>query len=238
MPEPPVTSFAPPMAPPMARRSSSATASTTASRRPALASSASASWIASKPCRTTEKGTSPTSPFVWCASQRRMSGSVMGVSGWFCMPLSLNSTPLTKRWPLNSVRPVAGKTGQTTATSAPSRSISASATGPILPSFVESKVEQYLNRICVAPCASSHSQAASDWATASAAGMVRLFSATTPASQLAGAGPGGMPTNCIVAMPPLARVLARSLAPVKSSAMQPRSMGSALGSIVVTGLTV
>ena len=68
-------------------------------------------------------------------------------------PIPTSSLSPTKRWPMKSRRPVAGKTGQTTASSAPSRSSSASATGPILPSGVELKVEQYLNRNCSHPCA-------------------------------------------------------------------------------------
>ena len=105
---------------------------------------------------------------------------------------------------------------------ASSASASASATGPMLPSAVESKVEQYLKKNCVQPCARSQSSAARDWATASAGSMERDFSATTPASTDGSAGPEGTPTYCTVRMPPLASVLARSLEPVKSSPMQPR----------------
>ena len=83
-----------------------------------------------------------------------------------------------------------GKAGQAMVKSAPSSSSSASATGPILPASVESKVEQYLKKICLAPLALSQRQAASDCATASAAGMVRDFSATTMASAC-GASPRG-----------------------------------------------
>ncbi len=42
------------------------------------------------------------------------------------------------------VRPFSGKAGQAIAKSLPSASSSASATGPMLPAAVESKVEQYL----------------------------------------------------------------------------------------------
>jgi hypothetical protein len=97
-----------------------------------------------------------------------------------------------------------------------------------LPAGVESKVEQYLKTNWRQPCARSQSRAASDWATASAGAIERLFSATTPASQRAGAGPFGTPRNCVVVSPrppcPRASVLAMSLAPVKSSAMTPSSM--------------
>ena len=42
------------------------------------------------------------------------------------------------------VRPLAGNAGQAMVNGVPSASISASATGPMLPFGVESKVEQYL----------------------------------------------------------------------------------------------
>src|SRR4051794_17958429 len=93
----------------------------------------------------------------------------------------------------------------------------------MFPSGVESKVEQYLNTNCRQPCARSHSNASSESATASAAGIERLFRATTPASQASGAGFVGTPRNCTVESPPLASVFAMSLAPVKSSAITPRS---------------
>ena len=76
---------------------------------------------------------------------------------------------------------------------APMASASASATGPILPASVESKVEQYLKMVCWQSWACSQARAASDWATASAAGMVRDFSATTPAWAAGSAAVAGMP---------------------------------------------
>ena len=92
----------------------------------------------------------------------------------------------------------------------------------MLPSSVESKVEQYLNRICPAPRADSHSSAASDCRIASAAGIVRDLSATTTAWAAPGPTSGpGTPISCTVAMPWRTSMLARSVAPVKSSAMQP-----------------
>jgi hypothetical protein len=97
-------------------------------------------------------------------------------------------------------------------------------TGPMLPSGVESKVEQYLKRIWLAPWARSQSQAASDCATASAAGIDRDLSATTPASTPGSAGSPGSPQYCTTRMPPRASVLARSDDPVKSSPMHPSSM--------------
>lgn len=140
------------------------------------------------------------------------------------MPLSLSSRSPTNRWPCQTVRPAAGKAGQKITASAPSASASASATGPILPCGVESKVEQYLNRNCRQPWARSQSSAASDWRTASAAGTERVFSATTPASTAGSAGTSGMPQYCTVRMPALTSVLPRSDEPVKSSPIQPSSM--------------
>ncbi len=89
------------------------------------------------------------------------------------------------RMPSESVRskcPAPGNAGQTITQSVPSASASASATGPILPSGVESKVEHYLKTNCWHPCFCNHFSAASDCATASEAGTERDFSATTPAS--------------------------------------------------------
>jgi hypothetical protein len=57
--------------------------------------------------------------------------------------------------------------------------------------------------------------------------MVRDFSATTTASAC-GAAPFGMPMVCTVCMPRRVSVLARSVAPVKSSAMQPSIMCQAV----------
>ena len=70
------------------------------------------------------------------------------VSGWFCMPDSSQQAVGDEQVPLVDRAPGAGgKAGQTMTLCAPSASASASATGPMLPSGVESKVEQYLNRI-------------------------------------------------------------------------------------------
>ena len=101
----------------------------------------------------------------------------------------------------------------------------ASATGPMLPASVESKVEQYLKKYCFVPPRFSHSSASSDSLIASAAGMERDFSATMTAS-VSGTGPPGRgtPSTTTVDMPSRTSVLARSVAPVKSSAMQPSSM--------------
>src|SRR6185295_8812843 len=121
-----------------------------------------------------------------------------------------------------------GKAGQAIVKVSPRSASSASATGPILPASVESKVEQYLKKYWRAPAARSRSSAARDSATASAPGTVRDFSATTTASASnKGAPAAGTPITCTVRMPWRTSVLARSVAPVRSSAMQPRSSATA-----------
>src|ERR687883_1841659 len=125
---------------------------------------------------------------------------------------------------------MAGKAGQATTPLTSSASARASATGPMLPSGVESKVEQYLNTTCRHPCALSQCNASSEAATASSTGTDRDFSDTTPASTSGAAASRGTPMYCEVTSPPcpgkpLARVLAMSLAPVKSSAITPISTG-------------
>ena len=206
----------------MLMRSSSSSASTMARRTPRSPSVANDSAIAPGPARTRSKGTRPTSDSDWRASTRTRLGSVMGVSGWSCMPLSCSRASPTKRWPLNTLRRFLGNAGQAMVKSVPSAAISASATGPMLPASVESKVEQYLKKNWRQPAASSHWSAASDCATASAAGMVRdLRAITTASASTASAGPAGTPIICTARMPARTRVPARSVAPVKSSAMQP-----------------
>src|SRR6478735_9800388 len=98
------------------------------------------------------------------------------------MPDSDSSTSTTKRWLLKIVRPFSGKAGQNKVKSEPKASSNESATGPILPSSVESNVEQYLKKICRAPARRSQASASRLVATALAAGIVRLFCATTTAS--------------------------------------------------------
>src|SRR6185312_956909 len=126
------------------------------------------------------------------------------------------------------VRLFSGKAGQAIVKVSPRSASRASATGPMLPRSVESKVEQYLKKYWRAPAACSRSSAARDIATASAAGTVRDFNATTMASAAGSGSPtGGTPITCTVRMPWRTSVLARSVAPVRSSAMQPRSSATA-----------
>jgi hypothetical protein len=107
--------------------------------------------------------------------------------------------------------------------SVPSAAIRASATGPMLPWSVESKVEQYLKKNWRQPAPFSHASASRDCATASAAGRLRDLSAMTTASASTASGAlSGTPIICTLRMPARTRVPARSVAPVKSSAMQPK----------------
>ncbi len=68
----------------------------------------------------------------------------------------------------------------------------------------------------------SHRQACRDCTTASSAEIVRDFSATTIASASMESSFAGTSTVSTVRIPARTRLLARSVAPVKSSAMQPR----------------
>src|SRR6476619_884170 len=142
------------------------------------------------------------------------------------MPDSESSTGPTKRYPLKSFRPFFGKAGQKIVKSPPISSSNASATGPMLPAEVESKVEQYLKKRCRQPAARKKRAAARDCRTASDARIERVFSAKTTASASAasaGSRPAsGKPIRSMVLRPEATRVSARSLAPVKSSATDPK----------------
>src|SRR5262245_1225819 len=134
------------------------------------------------------------------------------------------------------VRALAGKAGQNTADCAPSSSISASATGPMLPASVESKVEQYLKRIWWAPPRRRARALASDCATASAAGAVRDLSETTMASASGrAAADAGTPIVCTTLMPARCSISATSVAPVRSSATTPISMSAGLDAVQAVG---
>ena len=63
---------------------------------------------------------------------------------------------------------------------------------------------------------------------ASLAGMVLDFKATTTASTSDDKGAVGTPNVCMTRMPERTKLLAKSVAPVKSSAMQPSFMLSRL----------
>ena len=128
------------------------------------------------------------------------------------------------------VRPLVGEGRAGDGEAAPSSSSSASATGPMLPASVESKVEQYLKRICFAPRSRNARALASDWATASGDGEVRDLSETTTASASGSAdADAGTPIACTTLMPARCSISATSVAPVRSSATTPRSMGPIRG---------
>ena len=64
----------------------------------ALVQGAGMAWrVAAAPCSTVVKDTSPTAPPVCRPSTRTRFASVIGVSGWFSMPLSFSSALPTKR---------------------------------------------------------------------------------------------------------------------------------------------
>jgi len=85
----------------------------------------------------------------------------------------------------------------------------------MLPSSVESKVEQILNRTCPAPRSRSHCSASSDRATACAGAIERLFSDTTTASAAGRSSVSrGTPIVCTTLRPFRDSMLARSEAPV------------------------
>ena len=96
-PEPPVISAWRSAASPIASRCASLTASTIAKRLPCSFSAVIAWRIAIAPCSTVAYGTKPTVPSVCRDSTRTRLASVIGVSGWFSIPLSFSSVPPTNR---------------------------------------------------------------------------------------------------------------------------------------------
>ena len=96
----------------------------------------------------------------------------------------------------------------------------------MLPSSVESNVEQYLKKNCFAPAFFNQFIACRDCSIASSTGIVRVFNAIITASTEGTTSfLLGVPNSWIVFKPPLTSIFARSVAPVKSSAMQPSVMG-------------
>ena len=80
-----------------------------------------------------------------------------------------------------------------------------------------------MKKNCRVSALTSHLSAARDCATASAAAAVQVLSATTTASTESGTGRVGTPISCTVRMPWRTSVFARSVAPVRSSAIAPSS---------------
>jgi hypothetical protein len=91
-----------------------------------------------------------------------------------------------------------------------------------LPCCVESKVEQYFQKNRCAPARRNHASAARVSATASATGSVRHFSATISIAAVSTGGPSGTPIRSDTGTPDRASNPARSVAPVRSSAMAPK----------------
>ena len=138
MPEPPVRSGASAQASPIAKRSSSEIASTMTSRSPRAAAPSSAWRSAAPPRLTTGHGTSPTGACDWRASQRRRSGSVIGLSG-MVLEAGFVEEPVADE-EMALVDGAAGgrerRAGQRRPLT-PSARASASPTGPMLPCGVE-----------------------------------------------------------------------------------------------------
>src|SRR3954447_7235019 len=91
----------------------------------------------------------------------------------------------------------------------------------MLPAGVESNVEEILKKICRTPSSSSQASAARESRTASSAGVVRDFSATTTASTSPRSRSRATPKVWTTRMPSRRSVLQRSVAPVTSSAIAP-----------------
>ena len=200
---------------PIASRWRAATESAIAEPAPFAAASASAARTASAPRSTTANGTSATGCALCRPSTRTRLESRIGLSGWSFIGLSSSGMSPTNRRPWNTVRLFSGNDGLTSTMPPPARARSASSTGPILPASVESKVEQILNRMWVAPRARSHCSASSDSVTACVAGIERLFSETTTASAAGRSRLSrGTPMVCTVRRPFSDSMLARSDAPV------------------------
>src|ERR1700722_17065887 len=100
----------------------------------------------------------PTEPFDCRCSTRTRLESCIGLSGWSLSGLSFKGVEPTDRGPRQTVRPVSGKAGVTKAQPPRALAPKASATGPMLPASVESKVEQTLYITCRAPRAESQSK--------------------------------------------------------------------------------
>ncbi len=95
------------------------------------------------PARTVSRPISVSVAAVCGARMSRRRDLVIGVSGWWRIEECSSSVPFTYRLPSRTVRPFAGKDGTTMVRSAPAIETTASSTGPMLPSSVESNVEQY-----------------------------------------------------------------------------------------------
>ncbi len=98
---------------------------------------------AGAPARTVSQVTADTAWGVCGVSSRTTFESRIGVSGWSRIGDSASGTPCTNTVEAYCVRPAAGVAGVPTVTADPAARARASPTGPMVPSAVESKVEQY-----------------------------------------------------------------------------------------------
>ena len=94
----------------------------------------------------------------------------------------------------------------------------------MFPVSVESKVEQYFQYSCLAPPAANQSAAIEQSFTAFSTGSVRHLSATISISDSPPDGLVGRPKCSVTDAPLRLSSPAKSVAPVKSSAIQPSFM--------------
>ena len=138
------------------------------------------------------------------------------------MPLSFSSASPTNRWPRNTVRPLRERPGRPARNRSRARRPAHPPPGRCCRLSVLSNVEQYLKKNCGHPAAQP-GEGGETCRTAWAGATVRDFSATTTASASGTGCPRGQADSCTQRMPRPTSIAARSVAPVKSSAMQPSS---------------
>lgn len=130
---------------------------------------------------------------------------------------------------MKTAQPFSGKAGQYMVYFTPRSCIKASATGPILPSGVQSNVEQYFQKNLFAPARCSQLSAFLHSETASSNGAVRHFRAITSKGAVCSGRALGTPKRSDTRTPDRAKRPARSVAPEKSSAMHPMTVGITRG---------
>ncbi len=98
----------------------------------------------------------------------------------------------------------------------------------MFPFDVLSNVEQYFKKNFFAPACFNHFNADKDSLTASDAGMDLVFNAITSMSAVFFGSVLGTPIRSETFTPDLASILAKSVAPVKSSAIHPKNVTIAI----------
>ena len=93
-----------------------------------------------------------------------------------------------------------------------------------MPSAVLSNVEQYLKKYFLAPASFNHLSADNDSSIALEAEIDLVFSAMTSISAVFSGVDSGTPIRRETFTPDLASILAKSVAPVKSSAIHPKNV--------------